>query len=144
MKRNSSPSSPRSAPAPDLALRPSRLWRGLALAAHLLALLVLPLLPWPPSLLLVSASVLLVSLGAALRARPWTRLVATEAGRCWLFDRAGNAHEGRLGGAGLRHPWLVTLPLRLEDGRHRVVAVWADAVPGDDHAALRRWLVGRS
>jgi hypothetical protein len=111
--------------------------------AHAAALLVLPNLSWPRSALLLLAALLLVSLYQALRASPWTRLVAAEDGRWWLFDRAGGAHEARTWGAGLRHPWLVTLPLRLDDGRRCVVPVWADAVPDDEHAALRRWLAAR-
>lgn len=143
MKRSSSPSSPRSAPAPDLALRPSRLWRGLILAVHAAALLVLPTLPWPKSLMLLLAAMLLVSLRLTLRAPLWTRLVAAQDGGWWLLDRDGRAHEARPGGAGLRHPWLVTLPLRLDDGRRCVISVWADAVAEDDHVALRRWLAAR-
>ena len=152
MKRSSSPSSPRSAPAPDLALRPSRLWRGLILVVHAAALLVLPTLPWPKSLMLLLAAMLLVSLRLTLRATQWTRLVAAQDGGWWLLDRDGRALGGpedsgyidpRPGGAGLRHPWLVTLPLRLDDGRRCVISVWADAVAEDDHVALRRWLAAR-
>lgn len=90
------------------------------------------------------ALALLTSLGVSLRPLAWTRLVAAGEGRWWLFDRAGAAREACLLDGGLRHPWLVTLPLRLADGRRLLLPVWADAVTGDDHAALRRWLVSEA
>ena len=144
MKRSSSPSSPRSAPAPDLALGPSRRWRKLVFAAHAAALLSLLLIPWPMPARLLMALALLTSLGVSLRPLAWTRLVAAGEGRWWLFDRAGAAREACLLDGGLRHPWLVTLPLRLADGRRLLLPVWADAVTGDDHTALRRWLVSEA
>lgn len=140
MKRNSSPSLPRSAPAPDLALRPSRAWRGLLLVAHAAAFSTLPILPYPSAVGPLLAVLLLASLYRAFSTPPWTRLCAADRGSWWLVDRDGTAVEGRLRGVGLRHPWLVTLPLRFPDGRCRVVAVWGDAVSADAHAALRRWL----
>ncbi len=141
MKRSSSPSSRRSATAPDLVLHPSPWLRRVVLAAHLAALAVPLLLPWPPSVRLLLALVLLASAWRALRPTPWTRLVATGDDGWQLHDRAGTVHEACWHGGGVRHPWLVTLPLRLADGRRCLVTVCADAVPAGGHAALRRWLL---
>ncbi|MDX1594212.1 MAG: protein YgfX [Gammaproteobacteria bacterium] len=140
MKRISSPSSRPSAPAPDLRLGPSRWLRVAGSAAHLGALAALIPLPWPPALLAVLALLLLASYLHMLRPGPWTRLVAGGGGCWWVYDRSGMPHEARLGGGGVQHPWLVTLPLRFADGRGGVVAVFADAVSGEAHRALRRWL----
>jgi hypothetical protein len=68
--------------------------------------------------------------------------VASGDGRWWLTNRDGTECQARLGGGGLRHPWLVTLPFRFGDGRHCVVTVCADTVTAAEHSALRRWLAG--
>lgn len=142
MKRSSSPSSRRSAPAPDLALRPSPRLRLAVGVAHGCALALLPTIPWPPLWLLLLGGLLLASAWHGLRSSPWSRVEALADGGWQLFDRHGAVHQARLGPGGLRHPWLVTLPLRLADGRRCRVAVCADSVPATEHRALRRWLAG--
>jgi len=142
MKRSSSPSSRRSAPAPDLALRPSPRLRLAVGAAHGCALALLPMIPWPRPWLLLLGGLLLASAWRGLRASPWSRVVAQGDGAWQLFDRDGGVHRAGLGPGGLRHPWLVTLPLRLADGRRCRVVVCADSVAAAEHRALRRWLAG--
>ena len=143
MKRNSSPSSRRSGPAPDLAPRPSRRGRRLALAGHALAVSVLPTIDLPTVLLLPLLLGLAWSAWSALRPTPWTRLTAGPDGSWTLVGRDGRPHRrATLLAGGLCHPWLVTLPFRLEEGGRCTVLLFADALPGEVHRELRVWLRG--
>jgi len=135
-------SSRQSVPAPDLAPRPSPRLRLLTLAVHGCALALLPAIPWPTPWLFLLGAMLLASAWRGLRSSPWARLTASGDGCWWLIDQDGSEHEARLRGGGLRHPWLVTLPFHLADGRRCVVAVCVDSVPATEHRALRRWLAG--
>jgi hypothetical protein len=123
-------------------LRPSPRLRLAVAAAHGCALALLPMIPWPAPWLLLLGGLLLASAWRGLRPSPWSRVVAQADGAWQLFDRYGGAHRARLCPGGLRHPWLVTLPLRLADGRRCRVSVCADSVAAAEHRALRRWLAG--
>jgi hypothetical protein len=107
-----------------------------------MALASLATIPWPIPALLLIGVLLLVSAWRGIKPSPWTRLVASGDGRWCLVGRDGTACKARLGGGGLRHPWLVTLPFHFADGGRCVVTVCADAVPAAEHSALRRWLAG--
>ncbi|HEY5720310.1 MAG TPA: protein YgfX [Gammaproteobacteria bacterium] len=140
MKRNSSPSSPRSAPALRLAPVASPTALRLALASHAAGLLALGLLPWPGSWQVALAAALLLSCWFATRPLRWRELVCRADGQWLLVGRDGRTVPASLLPGGLCHPWLVILRWRADDGRRVRLALFHDALPAAEHAALRRAL----